>query len=220
MWRRGHIGHHRDDMRTSPPRVLAAVTAALCLLGACGGDDDEASSPTTEPPETSSTTESTTTTTTAAHVEPTGPVPDEITPAYVEAVFGELNGLITEAARGAVEEQALGERFTAFTQATFVPDSARSQTAGIEQLGGASAFNADPQAPTFQLEELPATSADCIFAHLTYDVAPLVAEPVAATQPYYLQLVPAEPSTLNPTPWKIAYLGFLPEGQTAKDPCP
>ncbi|CAN5573151.1 hypothetical protein BH20ACT2_BH20ACT2_03680 [soil metagenome] len=190
--------------------------AGLGLAAACGGGDDDAAAP----DESSTTTSTTAATTTTTAVDATGPVPAEITPAYVEAVITELAGLYQQALASAIEDEAFGERYIALTGAAYTPEEAADQQAGLDGLGGVTAIARPPGTPTVEVTELVSASPECIFVYADYDPTPLIQVPVDISQPYFIKLLPEEnDSPLNPTPWRLDMLRFNRDGTLLEDQC-
>lgn len=216
-------------------RLTAALLAVLALAG-CGGDDQASGADVQEGPTAASvpsepvappTPTPTPEPTAAPTSEPAGEAPAPDTPpedveefdaAYVEAVMGDLDRLLGEVARHvAANDGELDEEFQARMRALYTANTVVDQIEAWEQ--GAPLLKDEPDDPTTDVLEVVSGSPECIFfsAERFYD--PMLTEPLGAVQPYWLRLVPNEPSGLNPTPWAIDIDTFYRDGSTPADRC-
>lgn len=219
----------RRTIRWVTTVVLSGVVGALALAGCTGAQDGGAATP---PPTAPAPTESGTPTAGPTSAAPSGPraeprplglLPpeevDELDEEYVMAVMAELNHVEGEIARHVVDAgRELDETFHAWMRSLYTADNATTQIAGWERLD-LDLLRDDPQDPETRDVKIVSASPECLFFSAEHYLDPLLVEPHWAEQPYWIQLVPAEPDDVNPTHWAVASFTWYRDGSTPQDRC-
>ncbi len=191
--------------------LLLAVLAAAGCGGAAGGHQ---SAPTTPPraPTTS--------------IDP-DVVPAVITPAYVNAVFVELNHVYGNASREIVATHQISAEDLTMLRAIFNDPLYTAEVTVATQ--SATAVPGDLREPlgdrVTTVVSLDTASKACIFAKTTTNYSAVLTQPPPQLAAEYYELQPkqpgADPQRLNPTPWAISgNQVFTSEPRTTlADPC-
>lgn len=208
------------------PRSWAAVAPVLALaLAACGsggGQDVAAPSTTTT---TTTTVERTTTTdepatttsTTSATVDPAA-VPEVIDAAYVQSVMDRFDVLLRDAYGSATASGSFDAAFEAKIRSIYGGPEAEKLLVNLRRIG-VEPFADPPGLPTTVVRDVTTARRDCVFLTAERDLTPLSDEPYEQVQPYYLQLVAAEPGPENPMPWVLARDVYFADASTLEDQC-
>lgn len=211
--------------------VVALVPLIALVLTACGGEDDDATagdsateaSLTTDAP-TSTTARPVTTApgttapvTTATTIDLTA-VPATIDDAYVQAVMDRFDALLQDAYATASAEGSFDGAFETKIRSVYGGPEADKVLGNLRRIG-IEPFAEAPGRPTTTVLTVTTARRDCVFLTAERDLTPLSDEPYEQVQPYYLQLVAAEPSAGNAMPWVLARDVYFADGTTLEDQC-
>ncbi len=187
-------------------RRAATAVVAGALLVACGGGSDQARpAPTTIRSEVADRPTTTTTFDLAA--------PATIDAAYLDRVMDRADELLQRAFADAGD----GPRFVEALGALYTPPQAGRLAGQVDALGPGGVAE-PPGRPTTHVRDVIAARPDCVFFTADRDLTPLVAEPFAQVQPYWVQLVPAP--TDADFPWRLAGDTYYADGSAPANACP
>ena len=206
------------------PRLTAALAPVLALaLAACGGGDgdgeEEAGESTTTTVERTTTTDerSTAPSTTSTTVDPAA-VPEVIDAAYVQSVMDRFDVLLRDAYGSATASGSFDAAFEAKIRSIYGGPEAEKLLVNLRRIG-IEPFADPPGLPTTVVRDVATARRDCVFLTAERDLTPLSDEPYEQVQPYYLQLVAAEPGPENPMPWVLARDVYFADASTLEDQC-
>ena len=175
-------------------RGLSAVVGSIVLMTACSSGQ-HISAPTT-------------TTSTAPNPDV---IPAVITPAYVDAVFKELNHVNGDAVRSVLSNGSVAPAVSAKIRAVYGDPlyaiELRVFTAGLSQ--NTSNLRRPPGDRVTSVDSLISASQTCIFVRTTSDLSAVELRPTGiATDEYWVlrpKLARNDPEQLNPTLWSLTY---------------
>lgn len=180
-------------------RLGAGLVPVVLLAAACGSGGDGATPPTTVRREA---------TTTVAPIDPTA-VPDEVTPAYVEAVLAELQRVNGEALRLAVDQGVVGEDVSIRLRAINTAEHLGT-VVGFLVGDAAQGFPTTVRPPgriQMTVTEVLAEADGCVAVRASGDFSGVTVDG-ATDVPLVLELVAkpgdVDPDRLNPTPWVLS----------------
>ena len=191
-------------MRT---RVGLAVVLALCL-GACGGSAHTAAPPATVPRAT----------TTTAPADPYA-IPAVIDANYLNRVFVALDHIDGDAARIIVSNWRLVPPATDRMAAIYFTSEFTAQTnLWLDLLDQPNRFKPQVGDRKTTTRRIITARQSCVFAEIERDYTAITvdAKPPSAS---YVAMKASAPSQLNPTPWKIDFVGTRSDGAQPGDPC-
>jgi hypothetical protein len=191
--------------------LLVCLAAASCRGGGHGSAAD------TLPPAVGSTT-----TTAVSYAVP--PVIDQ---AYVAKVMAALDHVYGEAVRHLAQTRQIDAQFLKYLVAIYTPhqfDLAEESWAK-DAANGFPGLLATPGDPVTLVQRVLQADRNCVLASVTRTFQPTRSQPVNITPQRYVGLIPAPPNRdlddLNPTPWAMAFDGFIadPAGAVPETPC-
>jgi hypothetical protein len=185
---------------------MGPLCAGLMVLAACSSGSKPGGSATV--PAAAATAASTTT------ADPWA-VPSTITPAYLDRVLAELNHIDGEAFRDARAHNAVTPTFTALEQAVRAgAHELDFQTTEVQQeiaIGWKGIRDVPGDRKMTVTIILPANS-PCELSAVSVDFSAVTSGQPLSYPPWYVALVPAAPSSDNPTHWALADDGFVQGG--------
>jgi len=186
--------------------AVGPICAGLAVLAACSPGTKPGGTATlqTAPPSTAATTTT----------DPWA-VPSTITPAYLDRVLAELNHIDGEAFRDARAHNAVTPTFISLEQSIRAGShelALREQLIAKEVAIKWSGIRLNPGDRVETVESTVESPPPCVLASVAVDFASVTTGPPQTYPAWYIALVPAVPSELNPTHWALADDGFEAQG--------
>jgi hypothetical protein len=196
-------------------RMSVIVACVLSLVaGACGGSGR---AHTADPPLKKAST--TTTSTTISYA-----VPATIDVAYVDKVMKALDHVYGDAIRHLAQTKSMDVDFVKTLSAIYTPSESTAQQEGWsiqqQQPEGFDALRADGGDPITTASRLVRADPTCVVVAVDRNFGPAYKDPPQITPNRYVVLTPATGSTPpNPTPWRMAWDGFVKGGGEPSNHC-
>lgn len=196
-------------------RVARVVLVAALLLGACNGGGEGTDD--TLPPRPSSTD------TTA----PDYSVPAVIDVAYVEKVMAALDRVYGDAIRTLARERKITQDFLERLVAIYSPAEFEiAQRAWVQDIAaGLPGLKTQPGDPTTTVERSIQLDQSCVVVAVSRSFVATRTTSTTSTTQRFIALAPKQSDRdqrlLNPTPWMMAFDGFVssPSGAEPESPC-
>jgi len=208
-----------EAMDTRRRTAVTLLVVALAALPACRSDDVATPTATLQrTPPSPSPSPSAVSTPTEAPFE----VPATIDEAYVERVLERLYVTEGDVARLSLEAGGVTSEVEALIRAVAAPEWAEAllEEARREAGAGFPTLRRPPGNATFILERLVTGRPDCIYVVGLKDYSQVTDPPVDRTgERDFVWLIPAEPTTANPTGWVVGAMRTRTDGADEADPC-
>lgn len=152
-------------------------------------------------------------------------VPAVIDAAYVTKVMKALDHIYGDAIRVMAHDRAVDEPFLKPLVAIYAPHEFQNirDLWTTDVARGLPGLAANPGDPTTLVSAIVRSEQGCVLFSVKRDFSATRTGPLSSTPQRYIGLVPVDvardPGHINPTPWRMAFDGFITSGAVPREPC-